>query len=152
MTGRNPSDEILTLIDCIFTTYPEPRGRQGKSEIAGKVGTGSASFRQEPLVVPPEGVVAEQVRAWEDQMATGLTGLADAAVVRALTCYMRGASVSEAWVEARRLVGSWLRHPSCGRRSVPGRATERLLSSPIHAAGARGPTEYVVVERVMREG
>jgi hypothetical protein len=118
MTGPDRCDEILTLIDDGLATRPEPRRTKGKGEMAGKAGAGWTSFRQQPLVVPAEGVLAEQVRAWADQMAPGVTGLADAAVIRALTCYAGGASVSEACREARRLVGSWLHHPSCGHRSV----------------------------------
>lgn len=107
MTGRDSCNGILTLI-------PETVGATGKGQ--GKVRSGRSSLTQQPLAAPPEGVLAEQVRTWADRVAPGVLSLADAAVAQALMCYAGGASVSEACREARRLLDSWLRHPSRGRR------------------------------------
>lgn len=61
-------------------------------------------------------VLSEQVQAWVAGVAPQVPGLMDAAIDRALTSYGAGASVSEACEDTRRLVGCWLRHPSCRRR------------------------------------
>jgi hypothetical protein len=52
------------------------------------------------------------VRSWVDQVLPGEPGAADAAAAVAILAFSGGASVSEACIEARRLVGSWSRHPS----------------------------------------
>jgi hypothetical protein len=62
--------------------------------------------------VSAELIVAAEVRCWVDQVAPGERLLADAAVAKALTSYVGGASVSESCQEARRLVGCRRRHPS----------------------------------------
>ena len=120
MTGRDGCNGILTLIDDVLAIHPEIVGAtekgQGRGQGQGKVRSGRSTLTPKPLATAPEGVLAEQVRTWADQVAPGVPGLADAAVARALMCYAGGASVSEACREARRLLGSWLRHPSRGRR------------------------------------
>jgi hypothetical protein len=68
--------------------------------------------------VSAELVLAEQVQSWVERVAPGERLLADAAIARALTSYAAGASVSEAYQEARRLVECRLRHPSSPPASV----------------------------------
>jgi len=60
----------------------------------------------------PELVMADMVRHWVGHVLPGQPGAADRAVAIALRCYEGGASVAEACEEARRFIGSWMRHPS----------------------------------------
>ena len=64
------------------------------------------------VVWPNEVLVAGLVRDWVDGAVPGQDSLADRAAYLAVQCYAGGASVSEACREARRLVESWLDHPS----------------------------------------
>jgi hypothetical protein len=56
-------------------------------------------------------VLADMVRTWVEAAFPGNERAARLALAVALDRYAAGASVSEAFEEARRLVGSWSRHP-----------------------------------------
>lgn len=60
----------------------------------------------------PEFVMADMVRRWVGDVLPGQPAAADRAVAIALRCYEGGSSVGEACEEARRFIGSWMRHPS----------------------------------------
>ena len=70
-------------------------------------------------------VLAGIVRDWAAATLAN-EGLADSAVAVALSAYAAGASVSEACVQARRFVLSWVDHPA--HAATIRRMRERLAS------------------------
>jgi hypothetical protein len=65
-------------------------------------------------------ILDNNVRSWVGHVLPGEPGAANAAAAVAVRAFSGGASVSEACIEARRMVGSWSRHPSRPvRRPIP---------------------------------
>ena len=55
--------------------------------------------------------LAETVRDWARANYPGEPSVASGAVAVALDSYAGGASIAEAWEEARTYVASWMHHP-----------------------------------------
>ena len=70
------------------------------------------------VVLEPELIIAGMVRDWVARALPNDRAAADVAAAYAVHAYTQGASVSEACEEARRLIGSWIRHPSHHRSEV----------------------------------
>ena len=68
--------------------------------------------RREITQASGEVVLLDWVRGWVSQVLPGDDQAATDAAQVALVAYEGGASLSEAYREARRFVGSWCRHPS----------------------------------------